>query len=159
MSMRHALVLLAACAASPALADPARNEAAARSAVEDLLGAGRFELVGQLYDPAYVFHGDDRDYPLADVEANMRGTRAAMPDLAVRVDRVVAAGDLVAVQWSATGTNSVRVGGFPGTGRTIRFGGMAFIRFQGGRMTEEWAVHDNLALLRQLGLLPAQPAI
>ncbi len=150
------LLLLSALAAvpSPALADPAASAIVARRVLDELLGQGRFENIGQLYDPAFLFHGEDRDYNLAEVEANMRTLRAAFPDLAVRIERLVASGDLVAVHWSGAGTNSVRAGGFPGTGRRVTFAGMAFVRLRDGRMVEEWAVQDSLSLLRQLDLLP-----
>ncbi len=160
MKLRHALLIMAAYAAVPsaAHADPTGNEIVARRVLDEVLGQGRFDLITELYDPAFVFHGDDRDYSVAEVEANMRSLRAAFPDLSARVERVAASGDLVSVHWSAVGTNSVAVGGFPGTGRRVTFGGMAFVRLQGGRMVEEWAVQDSLSLLRQLGLLPAQPS-
>jgi predicted ester cyclase len=156
MRFGPALLVLAALAATPstALADPARNEIVARRVLDELLGQGRFDIIGELYDPAFVFHGEDRDYSVTEVEANMRMLRAAFPDLRVRIERAAASGDLVSVHWSGTGTNSVRVGGFPGGGRRVAFSGMAFVRLRDGRMVEEWAVQDSLALLRQLGLLP-----
>lgn len=161
MRFARTIALLAACAPAMALAGPAENEAVARHAVEQVLGHGRFEILGELFHPDYVFHSDGGDYRLAAAEANMRGLRAAFPDLAVRVDRAVASGDLVAIHWSGTGTNSGRAAGFPGTGRQIRLSGMAFVRFRDGRMIEEWGVNDNLALLRQLGFAvtpaPQQP--
>lgn len=160
MKLRHLLVpfALSVATVSPAAADPVRNEAVARAALEELLGQGRFERSVDYYDPGFVFHGDDRDYSRAEVEHSMRGLRAAFPDIAVRIERIVAAGDLVSVHWSAVGTNSVRAGGFPGTGRRINFAGMAFLRFEDGRMAEEWAVYDALSLQRQLGLTAPAPA-
>lgn len=157
MKRRHFALLIAACLMQPAVAraDPVRNEAIAREAIEQALGAGRFDLLPRLFAESYVFHGEDRDYALGEVEANMRGLRAAFPDLTARVERSTASGDLVSIHWRGEGTNSVRTGSFPGTGRRVRFEGMAFIRFQGGRMVEEWSVYDSLALLRQLGPAPA----
>lgn len=160
--MRNArlLALFIALAPAPLLAGPAENEAVARRAIDEVLGKGRFEVSRELFHPDYVFHADDRDYALEETEASMRDLRAAFPDLVMRVDRAVAAGDLVSIQWSGAGTNSGRAAGFPGNGRHVRFSGMAFVRFRDGLMVEEWSVHDGLALLRQLGLpigAPPQP--
>lgn len=157
MTPVRVLALLLACAPAAALAGPAENEAVARRAVEQVLGQGRFDIAGELFHPAYVFHADDRDYALAETEANMRELRTAFPDLAVRVDRAVATGDLVSIQWSGTGTNSGRAAGFPGTGRRIRLSGMAFVRFRDRRMIEEWGVSDGLAIVRQLGFSVTPP--
>ena len=151
---RFAVTIAIALAPLPALASEA-NEAVVRAAIEQMLGAGRLELAETLYDPAFAFHGDDRDYGRDELRANIGALREAFPDLVVRVERIVASGDLVSVQWSGSGTNSVRAGGFPGTGRRVTLGGMAFVRMHCGLILEEWAVSDNLALLRQLGLLPA----
>lgn len=159
MRRSFCLFLLAACTfAAPAFANPAENESIARQAIEQALGEGRFEIIPRLFAVDYLFHGEDRDYSRADVEANMRGLRAAFPNLAVRVERLAASGDLVSIHWSGRGTNSVRAAGFPGTGQEVRFEGMAFVRFRDGQMVEEWAVHDSLSLFRQLGLpTPSAP--
>lgn len=157
MRFPYLIAVLIAVAPTPTLAGPAENEVVARRAVEQLLGQGRFDVTNDLFHPDYVFHADDRDYALAEIEANMRDLRTAFPDLMVKVDRAVAAGDLVSIHWSGTGTNGAKAAGFPGTGRRVRFSGMAFVRFRDGRMAEEWGVYDGLALLRQLGL-PAASA-
>ena len=88
MSLRRRLLPLAACAAFalPAFADRAHNEAIARAALEELLGQGRFEVADRLHDPSHG-RGDDRDQSIAEVEASVRRARAALPDLAVRIDR------------------------------------------------------------------------
>lgn len=150
--------MLMALAPATALAGPAENEAVVRRGIDEMLGAGRFEIAGQVFHPNYVYHGDDRDYALADTVANMRDLRAAFPDLQVRVVRAVATGDLVAFQWSGTGTNSGRAAGFPGNGRRVRLSGMAFARFHDGRILEEWAVSDGLFIIRQLGFSVSPPA-
>ena len=90
---------------------------------------------------------------MAEDQASGRALRAAFPDLAVRVDRIIAEGDLVAVHWSSTGTNSVALGMFPGNGRRVTIDGMSFFRFENGRIVEEWSAYDNLTMLQQLGLM------
>lgn len=151
------LALLLASAPTAAIAGPAENEAIARRAVTEVLGQGRYDNSAELFQPDYVYHGSDRDYRLAETEANTRDLRTAFPDFTARVDRVVANGDFVSIQWSGTGTNSVRAGGFPGAGRRVRFSGMAFIRFRDGRMIEEWGLYDGLDLVRQLGFAVTPP--
>ncbi len=157
MRLARLTALLIALAPAPAFAGPAENEAVVRRGIDQMLGEGRFEIADQLFHPDYVYHGDDRDYALADTVANMRDLRAAFPDLQVRVDRAVATGELVAFQWSGSGTNSGRVSGFPGNGRRGRLSGMAFARFRDGRIVEEWSVTDGLFILRQLGFTVSPP--
>lgn len=146
-----ALLLLPAAAA----AGPAENKAVAARVLLEKMGQGRFDIIGEIYGPGFVAHGFGRDYSLAEDDQSGRMLRAAFPDLRVAVDRVVAEGDMVAVHWSSTGTNSVKVGPFPGTGKTVGLDGMSFFRFADGKIVEEWSTYDNLAMMRQLGMLPA----
>jgi predicted ester cyclase len=71
------------------------------------------------------------------------------------IEDVVAEGDRVVVRW----TNSARhVGGFlgiPPTGRTCAIAGIDIYRIEDHRLAEHWHVIDQLAMLQQLGLLPA----
>ena len=157
MNLARLTALLIALAPAPAFAGPVENEAVVRRGIDEMLSQGRFEIADQVFHPDYVYHGDDRDYALADTLANMRDLRTAFPDLRVRVDRAVATGDLVAFHWSGTGTNTGRAAGFPGNGRLVRLSGMAFARFRDGRIVEEWSVTDGLAIVRQLGFTISPP--
>ncbi|HYD14330.1 MAG TPA: ester cyclase [Allosphingosinicella sp.] len=157
MRLTRLTALIIALAPAPAFAGPAENEAIVRRGIEQMLGQGRFEIADQVFHPDYVYHGDDRDYALADTLANMRDLRTAFPDLRARVDRAVATGDLVAFHWSGVGTNRARAQGFPGNGRRVRLSGMAFARFRDGRIVEEWSVTDSLFIVRQLGFTITPP--
>lgn len=152
------LILIASILAFPvlAIAGPAENTVTAKRVLLEKMGQGRFEIVEEIYGPGFVAHGFGRDYSLADDDASGRALRAAFPDLKVWVDRTVAQGDMVAVHWRSSGTNSVKVGSFPGTGKTVTVDGMTFFRFEDGRIVEEWSAYDNLAVMQQLGMLPAQ---
>lgn len=154
--IRSVLLVAAALqiAALPARAGPAENRATAARILLERMGQGRFEIDADIYGPGFVAHGFGRDFTLAEDQASGRALRAAFPDLAVRVDRSVAEGDLVAVHWSATGTNTAAGAMFPGNGRRVTIDGMSFFRFANGRIVEEWSTYDNLAVMRQLGMLP-----
>lgn len=151
-SVLLAAVLLAT--AATAQAGPAENRATASRVLLERMGQGRFEIDAEIYGPGFVAHGFGRDFSLAEDQVSGRALRAAFPDLAVRVERTAADGDLVAVHWSATGTNSAATAMFPGNGRRVAIDGMSFFRFANGRIVEEWSTYDNLAVMRQLGLMP-----
>jgi hypothetical protein len=147
-------LLLIASAASAGIRE--NRETASRILLERM-GQGRFDIDTEIYGPGFVAHGFGRDYTLAEDQVSGRSLRAAFPDLAVRIGRVIGEGDLVAVHWYAAGTNSVAVGAFPGAGRRISLDGMSFFRFSDGRIVEEWSTYDNLGLMQQLGLVGAPP--
>ena len=102
-----------------AIAGPAENKAVASRVILEKMGQGRFDIQPELYGPGFVAHGFGRDFTLAEDEASGRQLRAAFPDLKVKLDRIIAEGDLVSLHWSAVGTNTVAVSPFPGTGKQV----------------------------------------
>jgi predicted ester cyclase len=71
----------------------------------------------------------------------------------------VAEGDLVAVHLRVSGTHQGEFMGAAPTGTRIEVGVMAFLRFGAdGRVSERWTRLDDVALLTQLGLMPAAAA-
>ena len=73
----------------------------------------------------------------------------------VKVNETVAERDLVAIFWTASGTNTGEGMGFPATGKRITVNGMTLFRFKAGKISEEWSVFDMLSAMRQAGLLAA----
>lgn len=154
MLVRPTYLAIALTFSAPAHAGPSENRATASRVLLERMGQGRFDIDPELYGPGFVAHGFGRDFSYAEDRASGGALRAAFPDLAVRVSRTVAEGDMVAVHWAATGTNSVATAAFPGNGRRVTIDGMSFFRFRDGRIVEEWSTYDNLSVLRQLGMLP-----
>ena len=77
--------------------------------------------------------------------------RAAFPDLTMRLDLLVAEGDLVAARWTARGTNTGAWGGQGPTGRAVEFCGVNIWRLHDGKAVEIWNHRDDLGLLMQVG--------
>jgi steroid delta-isomerase-like uncharacterized protein len=139
-----------------AIAGPAENKAVASRVILEKMGQGRFDIQPEIYGPGFVAHGFGRDFTLAEDEASGKQLRAAFPDLQLKLDRIIAEGDLVSLHWSATGTNPVTAAPFPGTGKKVAIDGMSFFRFADGKIVEEWSTYDNLTIMQQLGLIPVK---
>jgi predicted ester cyclase len=77
-----------------------------------------------------------------------------MPDLVVTVEQILGEGDLVAVRWTARGTNTGTGNGLQATGKRLEVGGTTIFRVVDGRIVEEWNSIDELGLMRQLGAIP-----
>ncbi|SRR5712691_10090586 len=80
--------------------------------------------------------------------------RAGFPDAVFTIEDVVAAGDRVAGRWTMRGTHTGEFNGIPATGRPVTMAGFSLLRIQDGRFAELWHLEDDLAILRQLGILP-----
>ena len=133
-----------------AFADLHSNTATAKRVFLEKMGQGRFDKLEEIYGPGFVAHSASSDYTLEEDNASGKEWRKAFPDLEVTVLRTTAEGDLVAVHWRATGTNSVAAAGTPGKGKKTDVQGMTFFRFKEGRIVEEWSLIDMATANKQL---------
>lgn len=80
--------------------------------------------------------------------------RAAFPALSAEIGEeiAVAAGNWVAVPWTATGRQDGPLPGLPATGREAVWGGQALFRIEHGRVAEFWRIEDEAGMRRRLGL-------
>lgn len=131
------------------------NKAVTRRVYEEGLNQGRFEVP---YTADFVGHGGAATFTHAQGMAEARGWRDAFPDLNITVDQQVAENDLVAVRWTARGTNTGSGNGIPATGRAVQTHGTTLFRLDDGKIAEEWTCANSLGLMRQLGLLPPPAA-
>ncbi|HEY5713539.1 MAG TPA: ester cyclase [Allosphingosinicella sp.] len=154
--LRCFALLLAACTAAPAAAQPRpENREIGRIVLEEVLGRGRIAQNEHLYARDFVAHGATRDATRAEDRAMTEGWRAAFPDMEIRVERIVAEGDFVAVHFTARGTNSGSGNGLSPTGVRVEAGGITIFRITDGRIREEWSYTNfNDAYARALAARP-----
>ena len=81
---------------------------------------------------------------------------AAFPDFRMDVEDVIASGDKAAARVRVTGTHKGEFLGMPATGKSAAVNLIDITRFSDdGLAREHWGVADQLALLQQLGAIPA----
>jgi steroid delta-isomerase-like uncharacterized protein len=81
--------------------------------------------------------------------------KASFPDLTEDLQDIIASGETVATRWVVTGSLQQELMGIPASGQAIRVEGMNFYRLRDGRVTDIWTQFDGVALLQQLGAIPA----
>lgn len=85
--------------------------------------------------------------------------RRLFPDLHYEIDDIFSAdGNRVVVRWTATGTDTVGLGGAP-TGKRASVTGVNVYRVENGKLTDHWDEWDLAGLLGQLGLIPPLPVM
>jgi predicted ester cyclase len=82
-----------------------------------------------------------------------RAFRAAVPDLRVEVRMMVVAGEYVTVHMLFTGHFTGAFGSTRGAGQRISFIATDLLKVHDGRISDNWHLEDNLALLKQMGLV------
>jgi predicted ester cyclase len=136
----------------------ARNKAVVRRLFDEIWNGRRFEAIDELYAPDYV--ADYRPYaPLRNGRASVREMveRAwtTMPDYHEELLAMVAEDDTVAVHLRISGTQLGAWGPIPPTGRRLEFEEMIMLTFNdSGQVTHQRGIVDNLAGLRQAGVMP-----
>ena len=113
--------------------------------------------IDELCDPGLVDHNPapGHEPTLAGFKQKVAGFKAVFPDLEEDLQEIIANGDAVATRWVVTGSLQREFMGIPASGQTIRVEGMNFYRLNGGRVTEIWTQFDGVALMQQLGAIPA----
>ncbi len=81
----------------------------------------------------------------------------AFPDARISIDDAIAERDIVASRWTLTATHLGDFLGVPPTGRPITMHGVDFSRVVNGKIAEHWAQFDLIAVMRQIGAMPAPP--
>jgi len=123
---------------------------------EELFNQGRVELVPTLLHPDYVNHSPGwpglprgRD----GVALVVTAMRAAFPDLRYRIDELVVGPDAVAARTTVRGTHRGPFGALAATGRSFEVAQITIERFRDGQIVAHHRLTDELALLRQLGVV------
>lgn len=131
------------------------NKALVRRVVEEIGNNGRMALLDELVLPGFVRHHErNRDADLHGADAFggwVLAARAALPDLKLSIERILAENDKVMVHLRGTGTHRGTLKGVAATGIPLAFTATAIVRIAGGRLAEAWVIADTLGILQQLG--------
>ncbi len=81
-----------------------------------------------------------------------RAFRDAVPDLQVTVHKMIVAGPYVTVHMNFAGHFTGTFGMAKGDGQPVSFNATDLLKIRNGRITDNWHIEDNLALLQQMGI-------
>lgn len=129
----------------------------ARRFVEEILDTGDWSAAGEVLTEEVVMHHPSSPEPIRgreQVQQFLGQFRAGMPDLRLMVEDVAEGDETVAVRWQAKGTHTADMFGMPPTGTELQIHGISFLRFEDGRIAEDWVEENTLDVLQQLGVVP-----
>jgi len=120
------------------------NTDTARRALEDVCSGRNLEQIPDVYHPEFVDHVNALEYRGHDgARRSVALYLTLFGDLRFVVDEQVTEGDRVASRWTLHGTHR---------GRSVTLRGIVISRFEDGRIIEDWAASDTMAIPRQLGV-------
>src|SRR3954467_2507269 len=105
--------------------DTAANEAVAHRWHMELFVAGKLNAADEILAPGFAFHVPRGEGEGADAAKQLAGSyRAAFGDLAIEHVDTLAAGDKVAIRWTAQATHQGDFLGVPATGKQLQMHGL-----------------------------------
>ena len=133
------------------------NKTLARTFYERV-NAGDLSVVDELVADDFVDHEEFPGIPPTKdgVAQFFAMTRSAFPDMQFEAREVLGDDDLVNARFVFTGTQQGEFMGVPATGKRVEVGGFDLVRIRDGQVTEHWGVMDAMALMQQLGAIPAE---
>lgn len=127
----------------------------------ELLSRGDIDGFGDLLADDFIEHEETPGLSPTKkgVKAFFGMQRAAFPDMRLDPEDVLVSGDKVVARVRVTGTNQGAMMGMPATGKSVDVQLIDIIRFgDDGLAHEHWGVIDMLAMMQQLGVVPAAPS-
>ena len=135
-----------------------QNKDLVRRYVENVLNQGDLAEADELVAPDAVMYHAGAPGPIRGLDAIklfVTAFRVSFPDLRSPLEDMVTEGDRVMVRFTWSGTQRGDFQGIPPTRRRFTVTGSGLYRIQDGKIAEVWAEFDTLALLTQLGVMPA----
>lgn len=123
----------------------------------EILNKGAYALIDELLAPDYVDHVTQPGIPKTREGYKQRtmALRMAFPDLHYTIDDEIEGGDRVVQRLTASGTMTADFMGMTATHKRATWSEIHIWRVANGRLTEHWALVDQLGMLVQLGIVPA----
>jgi len=150
-----ALALATMPAAAQQTDDVEHNKAVVREFFTDVLDQGHLDHYADSHAANFVGHSV-RDFTLAEDMAIAADERHAVPDLHMQILQLLGDGDMVAVYWHVSGTQTADGMGFKASGKHFSTSGATFMRLKDGKITDEWNAWCMCAVAKQLGAVPLQ---
>lgn len=133
---------------------PAANSGAIGAALVDkyaaAVNAHDTSSFPEIHTESYIQHSGRSPSGLAAQIENFRRIFAAMPDIQMRVEDRIIAGDKVVTRNTFSATHNHTVRGIPPTGKAFTFRTIDIWRVENGKFAEHWDLTDTLEVLRQL---------
>jgi steroid delta-isomerase-like uncharacterized protein len=134
------------------------KKALARRSWEEVVNQRNLDAIEEIYAPNFVWHEPDQDIRGYEQARQFASTFfAAFPDINIIVEAVIAEGEQVVSRYTIRGTHQGETEEFgPPTEKQMELKGITIHRFEGDKIVEEWERYDNLSVMQQLGLAPAE---
>jgi steroid delta-isomerase-like uncharacterized protein len=135
----------------------AENNKAAVRRFNEAFNAGDLDGAAAVFAPNAVIHNSGAPDPL-----NVEGFkqfggvfRTAFPDGKLTIEDLIVEGEKVVSRVTYRGTHTGDMMGIPPTGKPVTVSAILIDQLADGKIVESWRLFDQMAMMQQLGLVPA----
>lgn len=127
-----------------------------RIVIEQGFSKGDLAAIDAVVAPDFIEHQRGAHSGVDALKRLVRQLRGWFPDLTLTIEDLVVSDDMAWGRIVARGTHTQTVMGRPPTGKPVRIDIVDIMRVVDGKMVEHWGVPDQLALMEQVGVIPAR---
>lgn len=140
---------------------PEENKDLVRRFNEDGLNKENYDVVDEIVADDFVEYSSiPREVTTSEEFIESRkSVRAAVPDLEISIEDLIAEGDKVVARTRERGTHKGEFQGIPPTGNEIDIQAIIIYRIEEDTITETWVQADMMSLMEQLGAFPPGPGM
>jgi predicted ester cyclase len=137
------------------------NKALIRRLVEEVYSQGKLDAIDRYYAPDWALRdaqsnqGSDRE----GLKKVLESIRGGFPDVRVRIELILAEGDLVAWRATAEGTHTREYFGVAPTGKKVTLRQLGIDRIRDGKIVESWTETSGQGFYYQLTGKPVPTAV
>lgn len=135
-----------------------QNKAIVRQLIEEVINQNNLSLGEAIIAADMIEHEEHTP----GVPAGIEGTKimftmvhSAFPDFKATINDLIAEDDKVVVFMTWTGTQHGEWMGLPPSGKPMSINVMDIFRVADGKLVEHWGMMDSMAMMQQLGAMPA----
>ncbi|HET9779253.1 MAG TPA: ester cyclase [Propionibacteriaceae bacterium] len=134
-------------------------KAKARRIWEEIFPSGDVDRLAEVIAEDSIDHGarPDERQGLAGVQQTMLWLRSVFSEQRWEIRQVIGEGEFVVVYCTLHARHTGDLMGIPPTNREVAMDYVQILRFEDGKAVERWGVRDDMALMRQLGVLAGRP--
>lgn len=135
------------------------NKAAVRR-FNDAFNAGNLDEALAVFASNAVVHNSGAPGPLTAEGFKQFGGvfLTAFPGGTLTIDDLIVEEDKVVSRVTYRGTHTGDLMGIPATGKPVTVSAIIIDKFAAGKIVESWRLFDQMAMMQQLGVIPAQEA-